>query len=232
LISIFREYPDVGLSIGGVTIKSRSFLNIAFGNPVSGALAFTDAFFDERTFTAPEFSQHFLRVLRELHHDGLTVAGVTSDGCPFQQQSLSWRDNALIQRKDPSFSRLIFIPCVCHRLQYSLVLLFKTNLWDQKLISGVRHASVVLLKPRNRIILGSISPSHCITRWIYDYPIVRFILDHDEIVNDILAANRDKIELPNEVSDIFFLLEKIFLAVHELESDDASVVRARPAVND
>jgi hypothetical protein len=45
LISIFREYPDVRLSIDGVTIKSRSSLKIDLVNPVPGTLPLTHPFF-------------------------------------------------------------------------------------------------------------------------------------------------------------------------------------------
>jgi hypothetical protein len=61
---------------------------------------------------------------------------------------------------------------------------------------------------------------------------VRFILDHYEIANNMLADNRDKIELPNEICGIVRLLEKNVLTVHELEPDDASIARVWPAVND
>jgi hypothetical protein len=41
LIGIFRQHKDVAVSIDGVTIKSRKFLNIEIVNPISDTLPLT-----------------------------------------------------------------------------------------------------------------------------------------------------------------------------------------------
>jgi hypothetical protein len=55
LVSIFREYPYVGLSIDGATIKSRKFLNVDIVNPVSNTLPSTYDFLENTSFTATQF---------------------------------------------------------------------------------------------------------------------------------------------------------------------------------
>jgi hypothetical protein len=44
LLQIFRSYPFVGLSIDGVTIHSRKFLNFDVTNPISSIKSFTSDF--------------------------------------------------------------------------------------------------------------------------------------------------------------------------------------------
>jgi hypothetical protein len=55
LMEIFRQYLYVGLSIDGVTIKSRSFLSIDVVNPISDTLPFTYDFLDKRMFQTVDF---------------------------------------------------------------------------------------------------------------------------------------------------------------------------------
>jgi hypothetical protein len=49
LVSIFNQYKYVGVSIDGVMIKSRKFLNINIINPISDTLPFTYDFFQDNT---------------------------------------------------------------------------------------------------------------------------------------------------------------------------------------
>jgi hypothetical protein len=66
----------------------------------------------------------------------------------------------------------------------------------------------------------------------WEYPIVRFILNHYEIASAILMDNHEQIELSHEMCDIVPFLGKIFLIVRELESDCASVVRVCPVTSE
>jgi hypothetical protein len=50
LLGIFGQYKYVGVSIDGVTIKYRKFLNIDIVNPISDTLPFTYDFFQDNTF--------------------------------------------------------------------------------------------------------------------------------------------------------------------------------------
>jgi hypothetical protein len=85
LLAIFGDCPSVGFSIGGITIKCRKVLKIDVVNPVSDTCPFTSDFFQNNPFDTVEFTHHFDNGLNELTNHGLSVTGVTSDGCPFQQ---------------------------------------------------------------------------------------------------------------------------------------------------
>jgi hypothetical protein len=55
LISIFNQYKYVSISIDGVSIKSRKFLNIDIVNPISKVAPFTYDFFEENSFDTDRF---------------------------------------------------------------------------------------------------------------------------------------------------------------------------------
>ena len=89
LLEIFRCYMFVGLSIDGVTIHSRKFLNFDVTNPISSIVPFTYDFLDQSTMTTNEFVVALADMLHRMEADGLRVAGITSDGCRFQIAGLS-----------------------------------------------------------------------------------------------------------------------------------------------
>jgi hypothetical protein len=221
LIAIFKEYPYVGLSIDGVTIRSRKFLNVDVVNPVSSTLPFTYDFLENTTFTAIQFGDLLANILNKMQDENLRVAGVTADACPFQRKALSWYNSESLQQRHAEFRKLLFIPCICHRLQNSMVHLYQQNENYRRIIGQVREAAVLLRKPMNRDVLHATCPMHCATRWIYDYPLLGFITDHLEVATDLLG--RSQFELDPQFINLLPLLEKVFLVVRSLEADDASV---------
>jgi hypothetical protein len=56
---------------------------------------------------------------------------------------------------------------------------------------------------------------YCETRWIYDYPVVRFLCDHFDLASDLLAAER--VFLSSEIVHLMPILEQLFLTVRDLE---------------
>jgi hypothetical protein len=50
LLGIFGKWKYLGVSIDGVTIKGRRFLNVGIVNPISDTLPFTYDFFQDNTF--------------------------------------------------------------------------------------------------------------------------------------------------------------------------------------
>jgi hypothetical protein len=146
--------------------------------------------------TNHDFVTALAEVLHRMEVDGLHIAGIISDGCRFQSAGLSQRDPASIQATYAQYLKLILVPCACHRLQNSIQELFDKNPLSRKMISAARVVSVYLRKPRSRDVLHTACPMHCPTRWIYDYPLLKFLLDHDE--SCLICFNRTMRILTNQ----------------------------------
>jgi hypothetical protein len=117
LLGIFGQYKYVGVSIGGVTIKCRKFLNGGMVNAIPDVLPFTYDFFQDNTIGTVSFVDRFAEFLARMQADGLNVSRVTSDERSFQVKAHNWRDPELIQARGEQFSKLLFIPCICHMLR-------------------------------------------------------------------------------------------------------------------
>jgi hypothetical protein len=228
VITIFREFPFVGVSIEGVTINSRHFLNVDVVHPYAPITPFTFDFLSENSFTTPLFVDEFAQVLRRIRESDLTVAGVTSDGCSFQKKALNWRDGQSIQARHEDFRRLIFVPCVCHLVHNSLKFLYLHNEQYHERIDEIRQAAVILRKPKYRRTVGGTCPGHCPTRWIYDWEILRFIQGHFPTIEQLfhsqgIAFNQDCLLLGR-------FLRSIFLCVTTFESAHSTLGSIYPAI--
>jgi hypothetical protein len=93
-------------------------------------------------------------------------------------------------------------------LQNAIITLFKENAHYRHLIEQSRAAAVYLHKPGARAEIGGMSPAHCATRWISDYPLVRFLCNSYEQAKALLA--RGGMELSPDVRLLIPLLQKVF----------------------
>jgi hypothetical protein len=230
LIGRYSEYPHNGLSIDGVKIANRKFLNVDIVNTSSRVCPFTYDFLvpEGLAFDTEGFVEALRGCLVGLGNCGICVAGVTSDGARFQRKGLNWRDKMSIQYKYPKqFKELLFVPCVCHRLQLALKDLYGENFLYQERIKGIRHAAIELRKPETQMLIGRTCPSHISTRWIYDYPILNFIVSNlQDIRNKVV-----EFEGPSRDTPLLPMLQKIFTTVRILEGDSAAVGRVFPVVD-
>jgi hypothetical protein len=229
VIAAFRQYPFIGLSIDGVTVGSRHFLNIDIVRPFSKILPFTYDLLAENSFRTAEFVDQFADLLQRISRDGLHVAGVTSDGCSFQKKALSWRDSQSIQFRSEAFGQIVFVPCICHRIQNSLQSLYNRNDDYRALIDQARSTAVLLRKSRYRDSIGATCPIHCPTRWIYDYMILQFVQDHQDEIR--LALTGDETAFNDDFMILGALLKAIFVRVQSFESDNATLDSVYPGIH-
>jgi hypothetical protein len=228
LLHIFSQYKYIGLSIDGVAIQTRKFLNVDVVHPVSKTCPFTYDFLTTGDLDTFHFVCLFRDMLRRMKQQGLCVGGVTSDGCSFQKKALHWKDPESIQFNNPEFSKLLFVPCICHRVQNSMSDLFKSNATYRRLITRARDLAVFLRKSKNREILGRVCPAYCATRWIYDYPLVRFIFNHRAVIHELFEEA--DLEILDEIEILIPLLEKVFLSVRDFEADHANCAQVYPRI--
>jgi hypothetical protein len=158
LLRIFAQSKYVSASIDIVTIKSRNFLNINVVNGISDSLPDSSDFDQRNSFTTPILVDIFVEILTQMPSEGVICAGMRSDGWAFQKKSLSWCDPESIQSRGVELSKLLLVPCSCHRLQNSMVELFPENVGSKELIVAALDIAVFLHKPGLRARIGESVP--------------------------------------------------------------------------
>jgi hypothetical protein len=221
VLRIFREYPFVGLTIDGVTIHSRHFLNVDVVHPFSRTKPFTFGFLDETAYTTIQFVIHFAQVIEGITASGLCPAGVTSDGCLFQTKALNWRNPESLQSIHPHLPKLILVPCVCHRPLNSLKPVYVHNDSYRDAIDGMRQMAVFLRKPKYGARLQAVCHVHCPTRWVSGDEILKFMGDHAERIQ-VICDEEGTLPL-GEFLWMGQLLENVAIQARLFESDHAGL---------
>jgi hypothetical protein len=95
-------------------------LNVDAVHPLASIRRFTFDFPEEASHATDEFVTKLAAILDQLRSARITPVGVTSDACSFQKKGLRWGDPDSLQAIHPDFQTLIFVLCICHRMQNAL----------------------------------------------------------------------------------------------------------------
>jgi hypothetical protein len=105
---------------------------------------------------------------------------ITCDGTSCHVKALNSQDDSSIQKQNSEtehLGKLLFVPCLCHRLNNSYRSLFRTSDGFGAMIISFQSRSFSR-KPDQRRELGAFCPTFIQTRWIYDRRTLNFILQH------------------------------------------------------
>jgi len=105
----------------------------------------------------------------------IKLGSVVADGNRAQKKcfDITWDGSLRRLSSHNSLKEVIFIPCLCHRVDNALKY-HVTHNEDLKHIADTLHSLAAECRAHKEEI-GSICPSHVSTRWIYDYDILNFI---------------------------------------------------------
>jgi hypothetical protein len=171
-------------------------------------------------------------LLTKLVRRDIQVGTIICDGATYQIKALNFADLDSIQSRNSDtrlFSRLLYVPCLCHRLNNAYHRLLRDSAFLSEVIRSLRDLARFCRKPNQRRILGAICPEFIQTRWLYDHRLLVFVLEHAELINNLP-------ENTNPVTDTFqelsMLLSTLFNLMTALESSTTPLARAFPFIAD
>lgn len=127
----------------------------------------------------------------------INIGSVVIDGNTAQKKA--WKSTSLILNTIIShISRIIVVPCLCHRTHNAYKRIAKNNLELSQIVNELHSLSKLCIEKQKDI--GSICPQHMDTRWANDYDIVKFVIDHKDKIFRIK---------PNMSIEKFIDLEKV-----------------------
>jgi hypothetical protein len=164
--------------------------------------------------------------LLSLEKRGIKISAVICDGATFQTKALTFDDPQSIQSQHPDnvlLTRLLFMPCLCHRLNNAYHFLCRDCRLFGDFIRSLRALGKFCRRPGQRDILGCACPQFIETRWLYDQRILRFVLAHAETINTHFEPEFRVTALHDALAP---LLEEFMTLVTELESSFIPLGRA------
>jgi hypothetical protein len=123
--------------------------------------------------------------LDDLLERGINISAITCDGASYQVKALNFKDPASIQQQNrdkPYLFKLLFVPCLCHRLNNAYQSLYRNCGPFTEMITSLRRIAVFCRKPEHRLTLTCSCPTFIPTRWIYDKRLLDFMLDHKDTI--------------------------------------------------
>jgi hypothetical protein len=169
-------------------------------------------------------------ILTNLDHKKIHISAIISDGASYQVKALTYLDPESLQATNaanPAFSRLLFIPCLCHRLNNAYHRLIRNSATFESMITDLRALARYCRKPAQRKKLGFVCPEFIETRWLYDYRILNFILQKADAINSLEGNSIFVTPLFIECGP---LLNTLFELMTSLESSHVPLARAYPLI--
>jgi hypothetical protein len=161
--------------------------------------------------------------LAKLANAKITISAITCDGAPYQTKAIDFRDHESLQyvnRRDLPLSRVLYVPCLCHRLNNAYHALFRESGLFQSLIKTLRALAVFCRKPAQKKRLRRTCPLFVDTRWVYDQRLLLFILAHAATINQ---WNHPTFRVPPDLGEIKDLLQIFMGVVTALEGSHVHV---------
>jgi hypothetical protein len=158
----------------------------------------------------------------------IQIGTIVCDGASYQIKALNFEDSESIQARNPEvplFVRLIYIPCLCHRLNNAYDRLLRDSALLKAMIRALHDVARFCRKPKQRRALGAVCPEFIKTRWLYDDRLFEFILHHDDAINTLRDPGNP---VPETSHDYSPLLSILFTLMTQLESSTVPLARAFP----
>jgi hypothetical protein len=160
----------------------------------------------DATHNCKTLSAFLAAELHELAHmKRIHVSVIICDGAAYQTKALNWEDPASLQAAypaDPLLARVLFVPCLCHRLNNAYRRLVRDSRHFQLFISDLRRLAKFCRKPKWRSQLHGSCPDFVETRWLYDHRILQFVLTHEREINALHKDGREVTQLFHDFSSL------------------------------
>ena len=142
--------------------------------------------------TAEGYLPKLEKGLGDLESFGIRLGSVVADGNLAQKKCFDIRwDQSLRKPSAPhSLKAVIFIPCLCHRVDNAL----KYHIAHNETLKSIqwRIHEIAIECRDNRQAIGAICPNHVATRWVYDFEILEFLRKHSSKI-------QTHVRLPEEI---------------------------------
>jgi hypothetical protein len=227
----YAKVPFCALTMDGGQIRTTKlfFTNIIAPPPHKERGACTNSIEIVGAMNHETLSETVVKNINELQVKGINISAITCDGASYQVTALNFEDPDSIQRKNfetEHLRKLLFVPCLCHRLNNAYRSLFRTSDLFKATITSLRDLGVVCRKPANCITLGAFCPTFIQTRWIYDQRILDFILKHEEKITEFAD-----IPWRYEFHQFQELIDRFFAIVTTLEGQHVPLALAYPSIS-
>ena len=209
VIENFRRFDYCSLAIDeGATYGQK---NVVFNleNPLAHIDPFPVCILPITNTKAGGYVEVISQAFDEISNYNIKIGSCICDGNLAQKKAFSytWKKSLRFFKSARWLKEVIFIPCLCHKLNNAYKMTILHNPVIQGIIEEIRNIGE--LSRKNKDQLGITCPSFVTTRWIYDFEIIQFILHNQEKIS-LFSEIPENIDQLQDVLAIFRTLVTIF----------------------
>ena len=200
LCTEFSQLDFVSVAIDEGSTFGEKNVSFNLENPFSEFNPFTVEILPIVDVTARGYVSVIREGLEKIYERNIMIASCICDGNLAQKKafSYSWKHSLRFGTDKRWLKEIIFIPCLCHKINNVYKKVVKSNHEVLSIIQQIREAATICKENKNSI--GLTCPSFVNTRWIYDFEIANFLRQHQNEIENF-------VQLPKEFMKIFPILE-------------------------
>ena len=224
----YRESPFVSLSIDEGTTFKKAYLNFILHDVANRR----NEYFAKSIVMSGKTTEHYVVSihfgLEYCQKKSLNVSSIVMDGSKAQAKAFapSYRRSLRNVRFTTDIAKkVITFPCACHLIENAYKRLLKRNAKANKLITNCRQIGKTLNESASSL---PSCPRFVSTRWVYDYDIVRYVIQHRLSVISVVKAPIPKQESLQNMKTLLGVLRTL---IANFESTLSSITEVYPAID-
>ena len=211
-IRLFTNLTFVGLSIDEGSTRGIHDLDFVLESPLSGLSPYPFFTSVMNKGTAKDYTEHLARGLDLLRISRIPVGSITIDGNRAQLKALSfsWKDslrNRYVDHND-YIKHILVNPCLCHRINNSYKSAYRNSEKLKEVVDNLRTLAKLCREHPADVL--DVCPSVQLTRWLVDYDICCFILNHRQRIKKFSDFDEEAVFKLQKVLSVLKSLTNIF----------------------
>ena len=204
IMECFSKAIFVSVAIDEGSIFGQKIVDFNIENPLLEFKPFPAQTITIDDQTAEGYTKVIYDALASINLYKIKIASVICDGNRAQKKAFSYEWGLSLRFKDDFLKRIIYIPCICHRLDNA----YKYHASHDETLKNI----VENIKSYPRILndhieeIGAKCPLAVSTRCIYDFDVLNFIIKHQNktksfITLDVFMRNEINSRIANDCTE-------------------------------
>lgn len=185
----------ISVAIDGGTVAHNHFVDVMFNDTFRGTCSFLFDSYVMKTSNAEDYFKLGIKIIDEASLHKIKIISFVGDRLPSQVKGLDHLHPNSLQNTyyhTEKYRSVLFVPCICHVFNRSLVNSIKKSLNLQKGIEILNSLQVLLRKPVIYSIINKFVPSLVETRWGFLFDVAFWAVTNKKIINTIFVNSTNK----------------------------------------
>ena len=208
----FGALNFVGVSIDEGSNHGIHNLEFVMENPLSNLIPYPCFTSVMKGGKANDYTEHIAKGVNFLKINKIPVASLTIDGNRAQLKALSfeWEDSLRNRFIDENefIKKILINHCLCHRINNSYKAAYGNNIELKVVVDNLRDLCNKCRSNPEDVL--SLCPSVQLTRWVIDYDICTFIINHHQRILKFEQFDIEEIRALHKVLSVLKSLTNIF----------------------